>query len=183
MAKRRPRSRGAFELARTGLTQQQIGERIGCSQEQVSYWLTGARRPGAANRAELALAFGIEPKAWDETPEPPPHVKPSEPGAEDKTVRARAERFQRMLDDILAKIESDEKATPHEKAKVIKDASAALAVLGRITGEAQEIGEQRILRLPAWRRIEDAMAAALDPYPKAARAVAEALEELAETVK
>lgn len=180
---RRPRSKGAIALARTGLTQEQIAEKLGCAREQVSYWLTGARKPGKAWRTAIELAFGIAPKLWDEYPEPEAPRDETPNANEDRSVRARAERFQRMLDDILERVENDSSATPHEKAKVIKDASAALAVLGRITGEAQEIGEQRILRLPAWRRIEDALATALVPFPKAARAVAEALEELAESVK
>lgn len=184
---RRERSQGAFELSRLALTQEQIAAKLGRKQEQVSRWVNGQLRPSKATRAAMFVAFGIRPEAWDELAKGSPlQEAPQAPAApdealDDKSVRARAERLQRMLDAQLGQLERDTQATPLERAKVMSSVAATLKVLGAITGEAQEIGESRILRLPAWRRIEDALIEALRPWPEAARAAAETLREMGES--
>lgn len=187
MAERRRRSRGAYELARVGLPQDQIAAKIGRKQEQISRWVSGRLVPKEATRKALFLAFGIEPVAWDEPAKgealasaPETAVGTPVDTLDDKSVRARAERLQRMLDSQLRQLEQDTRATPIERAKVMSSVAATLKVLGSITGEAQEIGESRIVRLPAWRRIEDQLIKTLRPWPDAARAVAAAVQELSE---
>jgi hypothetical protein len=63
-------NRGAVALIGTrqsGLTQEQIAEKLGCSQPFVSRLLRGEVPKLAALRQAAHKEFGIEPGAWDET--------------------------------------------------------------------------------------------------------------------
>jgi hypothetical protein len=51
--------------------------------------------------------------------------------------------------------------------------------LGKLTG-ASLANERMIRRSPSWRRIQDAVATALEPWPDAMLAVADALDALEE---
>ena len=82
-----------------------------------------------------------------------------------------------MFDRLLVDLESDN-ITPYERTKVGRHATQMLGEIGKLTGETQEISEERLLRLPAWRRIQETILLALRPWPEAARAVGKALEGL-----
>ena len=75
------RNRGAILLFKTGRTQREIaarlvarGERV--TQQTVSYWMLGEKKPRRRRRRALAIEFGIPPSAWDwpasYVPPPPP---------------------------------------------------------------------------------------------------------------
>lgn len=183
-----------MQLARTGATQDEIAERVGVSRGLVSMWLSGQRVPRAENRTAIRKRYGIREATWDQpraparsrerpsTPPPPAPGEPAPPPAleEGSSVRAKALRLGRMVQELLDGIANDTFALPLERAKVMASAASTLTLLGKLSGETQEISEQRILRLPAWRRIEDVIAAALDPWPEAMRAVGEALRAIGE---
>jgi hypothetical protein len=56
---------------------------------------------------------------------------------------------------------------------------SALTALGEITGETLQMPESKVVKLPAFRRLVDAMTKALEAYPEAMTAVAAALERAA----
>lgn len=61
------RMQGAVDLARVGLSQQEIARRVRRSRSAVGHWITGTRRPGGDERAALEREFGIAAERW-ETP-------------------------------------------------------------------------------------------------------------------
>ncbi|MEV3857269.1 helix-turn-helix transcriptional regulator [Streptomyces sp. NPDC050095] len=72
------RRREALEL-----TQQELGDRMGCTKQQVSQWETGSRFPDLYNMFRLSIALRCEPSAlllWEEhgTYEPTDHIAPRE---------------------------------------------------------------------------------------------------------
>src|SRR5262249_3323193 len=69
-------------------------------------------------------------------------------------------------------------ATPDEFSRFCRSITPALMHLGKLTGETLSIDEARIVRLPAWRRIEQALVRALTPWPDALRAAGEELSRL-----
>lgn len=178
-----PRSQAAYELARLGLTQAEIAAKLGRSQQQVQRWCSGKSVPNEENQALICEQWPqIAPHLWHEDAQP--GVAKTKPAIAEllasdprqKTPRQQAQDLQILVHDLLTNLPND--ATPLERAKVMSSAASTLTVLGKLTGEAQEISEARILRLPAWRRIAERILDALEPYPEAARTVAEALDEL-----
>lgn len=61
------RTQGAVDLARLGIAQKEIARRVQRTQQAVSHWVTGRRRPGGDERAALKREFGIDVERW-ETP-------------------------------------------------------------------------------------------------------------------
>lgn len=182
MAAKRARSRGSFELAKLGLTQDEIAERLDCKRPQVTWWLSGERKPNEKRRDQIFAKFALKPEWWDE-PALSAVLPPRHGGSSSSaSVKDRAERMLRMLDHVLEEVENDKTATPLEKIRTMQRATPTIQGLGKLTGESQEVSEQKIIRLPAWRRIEETIAEALTPWPKAARAVAEALQKLEESM-
>lgn len=176
------RTAGSVALKRLGLTQQQIAERLGSKgHTTVLRWMDGSRRPGKPARAKLLAEFKIPLDAWDKPAggaKKPPKTKapaPERPAAptETATVRSRALKLGRMVDGLLAEVADD--STPAERAKVLDQAARTLAVLGKLTGESGDVTIPTILASPHWRRLEDTIIAALEPWPDAARAVADAI--------
>jgi transcriptional regulator with XRE-family HTH domain len=185
---RKPRSRGAYELARQGLTDEQVATRLDADRTLVTRWRNGDRAPDVGWRAALLREFGISPEAWSEPVAPPQEepapalvdpapVLPRRPVEQTIDVRSRALRMQRDLDGLLDQLELDTSATPHERAKVLASAATVITALGKLTGEAQDVGESKIVKLPAFRRIVERFLVSLRPWPDAGRAVADSLEE------
>jgi transcriptional regulator with XRE-family HTH domain len=173
------RSQGAVVLARTGLTQEAISARTGISRPRISHYMTGQRKPGPANRAKLQRAFGIEPGLWDVAPVESIAVAPTSTGTPaPASVFDMAGVLQTAVNDQLQKLTTDPSVTPYERSKLIEKLAEALHSIGKLTGETLDMSEERLLRLPAWRRVKDAIFAALRPWPEAKVAVAEALEAL-----
>jgi hypothetical protein len=69
-------------------------------------------------------------------------------------------------------------STPDEFSKFARSITPALVHLGKLTGETLSIDEAKIIRLPAWRRIEEVLIRTLTPWPDAVRAVGEELARL-----
>ena len=62
------RTRGGFELARSGKTQVKIATDVGVSKVTVSQWISGDKRPGPPSRRKMRELYGIDPAWWDEKP-------------------------------------------------------------------------------------------------------------------
>jgi hypothetical protein len=121
--------------------------------------------------------YGIGLPTWDEPiPVAAAVLMPSPEKRLDVTSRALL--YQRLADEAVSKIVGNPKITPYELLKLLDKAASTLSVIGKITGESQEISEARILRLPAWRRMKERMLEALRPYPEALKAVGQALKQI-----
>lgn len=185
----KPRSAGQYALARLGRAQDTIAADVGHTRQLVSMWLRGDRKPNATARATLERLYGIVATAWDE-PHAPAKKQAVIAAKQDAAVVATPvarngddetlERLRRVLDRDLGALESDLTSTPQERGKVLASLTSTRAQIGRMTGDSQAISESKILRLPAWRRIEAALLAALTPWPAAMRAAGEALKGLGE---
>lgn len=176
---RLPRSRGAVELVRTGLTQEEIAAKLGRPRQAVQRWMAGSRIPNDANRDHIAAVLGVEPTAWDENAHevrspPKEETKPFDPSM---TPREQATELQRRVHQLL--VDADGQAsTLQERARILGHASRTLESVGKITGDMHEISEARGLRMPSIRRVLDTVAEALKEHPNAAHEVALALEAL-----
>lgn len=175
------RSKGAILLARIGVTQEEMAAETGIHQTRISNYLTGIRKPGPGRRRLFLRRYKVPIESWDEAPDAKATLartspSPAPPPVVD--VQARALRLQSMVDETLDRVMRNKKTTPLERTKVLASAATTIAVIGKLTGDAQQISEQRIARLPAWRRIKDEMMRALTPWPDAMRAVGEALVRL-----
>jgi len=130
------------------------------------------RMPRAVER-ELARQEAERESELEDERRPPAAVEITE-----ASIRVRAELLARDIDRMREEILDDDSATPLERGKVIQSCIASLTYLGKITGHTLEINESRILRLPAWQRIKEAIVEALKPWPEARRALADRLKEL-----
>ncbi len=202
MKKSRPeRSRGAALLARIGETQDEIARKVGVSRVAVSHWLKGATKPSLATRGRILATYPIPITSWDE-----PNIVIDEPiividhasgrvsGTNVPTSRvtdqmiatfgevpkrgvfAKAAALDRMAEEMMAKLQSQEGATPLEQAKVMASIASTLSLLAKLTGQ-YELGS-RLLTLPMWKEIEQALERALANHPLAAADVATELRKL-----
>lgn len=192
------RNRGSLLLAKTGKKQAEIAARIGASRTAVVYWLSGERVPVLEMRAVLQKAFKIPIYAWDEpivTPKQPkkkiaagaPELAAAEPIAAppaplvingEFSVRARALRLDAKVHELLERVTDDKETTDLEKFKCLNSAAATLNLLGKLTGQTQDVNEARILRLPAFQRIQEGLIRVLSSWPDALRAVGEELQRM-----
>jgi len=85
---------------------------------------------------------------------------------------------ERRLREQLARLDEmrrDPTVTPAALIQIERIETQALRELGRITGEISAISEETIIRHPAFKRVMDAILAALDRHPKALADVEAAL--------
>lgn len=175
------RTKGAVQLARTGLTQAEIAERVKVSRVSVANWIACLKKPSAKMRDALQAEFGILQSAWDERFR---SVKaegkaihavassedvPNEPGEKATDGFALADRTKKQLAKLLDDLELDPDATPGERASVLVKVSQGLALVSRVNGDT-ELGK-RLVQLPWWQRIRQALAAGLKGFPEAAQSV------------
>lgn len=175
------RTEGARLLALTGKTSEEIGSRRGISRALVSHWLRGARLPTKKHQLWLKAEFGIPLKAWKEPAlKEPKEPEPKAPTSEmiNMSTLDMANHLRRSVarDLVLA---DDPKTPPGERQRIIRHASQSLATIGKITGETLTISEAKILRSPAWQRIEALLVRLLEKDPERMRAISEALHQLA----
>ena len=188
------RSHGAYLLARLGKRQDEIADRIGVSRAAVEHWLSGRHAPASKFRHAMVRAYRIPEHAWDEPiPRDPPKKRATAPREdeapaparvtapiiEDASVRRRALDLARRVDELQEELDDEnDESTPLERAKVLSSCAATLKLIGTLTGETLEIGETRVLKLAAWRRIQEVIARVLTPWPDALRLVGEELKRL-----
>ena len=77
-----------------GISQEELGARLGVSRQAVSKWETGAATPDMANLMALAREFGVSVAELTETPEEPQSVaeltEPPEPPPQAARLSTRA---------------------------------------------------------------------------------------------
>lgn len=85
-----------------GISQEELGARLGVSRQAVSKWERGAATPDMANLIALAKAFGVSVAELTETPEPLKPEKPSETAEAEKHNKLPQENLRLFLFPILA---------------------------------------------------------------------------------
>lgn len=154
-----------------------IAKAIGVKSPQtVLHWRNGRSIPSPELRAQMQVVLGIPIQAWTKRPGGAEGEATSSPGEE----VAPGTSLQECL-ELLAAIRKDRhqpNLLPGERSKLI-DAEARILKLRSDLEMRAELSEDRYVREhPAWLRLRNVIADALDPYPDAARAVADALERL-----
>lgn len=188
------RTEGARLLSATGLDHSAIASEVGVTRQAVQQWVAGDKTPGVARRGAILERYGVPVEAWDRPAEAPKaEVEGTSGGSgegsmSEGTSTGTGRRFDaesRLRSQLarLDKLRADGEAEggdlpPQARLRLEVTETRCTELLARLTGEGQEIGESRIVRLPAWRRIQDAIVVALRPYPEAAVAVMKALKEV-----
>ncbi len=94
------------------------------------------------------------------------------------TAREVISELLRRVRKLMSDAENDPIATYRDRSALLTTAGTVAKLLGQLTGEFA-VSEASIVASPQWRRVEVAIFEALKPFPDAAAAVLEALEELA----
>jgi len=179
------RSEGQRMLLHVEGTLTAIANEIGArSPQSVLDWKHGKRVPAPEARARMQAVFGIPIAAWSMMPKTvvldagapqlPPSMALADPNAPIPSTLDSCLR-------LLATIQRDS-CNPHllaaERVKLV-DAEARILKLRADLERNAELTEDRYVRdHPAWHKCKRAIAAALVPFPEAARAVTDALERL-----
>lgn len=149
------------------------------SAQSIVDWRSGKRMPSVEARARMQDAFGIPIEAWSQAPSngeaaaaaPAPLADPNAP------IPSSLEACLSLLSQIQR-----DRVTPNllpaERVK-LADAEARILKLRADLERSAEFSEDRYVRdHPAWLRVRREIAHALEPFPEAARAVADALERM-----
>jgi len=187
------RSIASSLLARESRTHEEIAAKIGVHRSLAGHWLSGRRKPSLRHRKALSTAYGIPIDSWDQPYDDAPtttkakrsahrvakyparrSLPPEEPVIPAGDVRSRAVQLSELVSKLMADANASHIAA--ERSKIASRATAALTLLGRMTGESQDMPEQRIVKFPAVRRVLDVVVAACAPWPAAQTAVLEALK-------
>ena len=175
--KREIKSEGQRQFLEVSGTEDELAEQIGCSRAVIGHWRRGDRLPGMKARDKLKRLFGILPKMWD-----------LEPGSEIPTDLAAKNLVGHELseDDDTLDIAKRQLLEVREalqapgladaaRIKLLDTSAKLLALRSRLERE-RELQEDRIVREhPEWMRIKTVTIRALEPFPEAAAAIAEAL--------
>lgn len=193
-----PQTEGQRLLRQLDHTGGEVGARVGATRQTVHCWRSGTKMPARQMRETLECEFGIPAAAWERAPVDRParpsttrqarkdyaYIAPAlNPPSPSTTARAQHRERPSTLDEVTQLLEElDEDASadgimPSELARIRDTKTKALALKARIEAADALFEAQAILKHPSWRRIRGAMLDALRPFPDAARAVAEALQE------
>jgi|ERR1041384_2475166 hypothetical protein len=151
--------------------------KLGCSPRIVSGWRSGQKIPNERSRATIERAYGIARALWDKAPSgAPASGSAPPPPTSDTAARESAEARLRAQLTRLKEQRADPALTERGRLELEKLELAASRALAR--AEGLELSERKILSSVAWRRVRDRVVVALEPYPEAMRAVANALDAL-----
>ncbi len=164
-------------------TQTELAQKFGVGRRTWIRWCNGESVPGAKERARVHEEGGPPPEAWDEIPAPGSPVQLGKPlpelgalvPATIESARELAARLHRMAEQEMRALEEDTGEIDAKQRLLRMKALGGIVIdLGELTGAAG-IDEKRIVASPAWARLWDRMCNALEPYPDAMRAAADAL--------
>ncbi len=150
--------------------------------QTIDAWKAGRRSPEEGAAILIHEKWdGPSPQDW-RTPipsapaspsAPPPPLEPVTPEAvadEAATLLQHVRTLQRRLTDVSAQ----EAAELPAQIRMAESISSVISRLGQVSGS--RITERAILASPHWAELEAVMVRALEPWPDAMRAVADALE-------
>lgn len=169
-------SNGALALRKSGKTQSEIARLCGVSRQTVSRWWNGDKLPAPEQRARLEVLGLALAEQWIQggasrkaavrpvPVEDGPALPPGQLNTRGELV-AQATRLRALLSQDL---------TASAAIQVERALSQTLGAVARLDGV--QITETTIVRHPAHRRVMAVIFSALEPYPDAARAVADALK-------
>ena len=155
------------------------------SDEAARRALAALTQEAREERPPAGLLAALESNAGVAQPERAPacigEVAGSSPAAGSDVPAAEvARQLLAQIQDHRVKVDADPMVTLDEKAKILGRCAQTLALVYKLTGEAADLSEAKILKSPAWGRIQAALMKALEPWPEAMRAGGEALISLAQ---
>jgi transcriptional regulator with XRE-family HTH domain len=171
-------SEGRRLLLRLAVAQATVAKAVKVERSLVAKWLSGVRVPSEQVKKRLEVAFDIPPAAWNQRAKKDPAPKPAPP-VDPKDLRVDVHARIKQLDLEIAQLMTDRNYKGRERVQMLKAATSMLDLLGKMTGETG-ITEAKILRSPAWRRLESVLIGALRKHPEARASVAQALDVLIE---
>ena len=158
-----------------------IAEALGASRQAVSTWRRGDRLPGRKARKRICDVYGIPVDAWARRPGTAPSgpteldalapLPPIEPG-----TLSTLDAVRRLVADIDHRL-ADPGLSEAAWLKLTEAKMKSLAIQARLERDEEFLEDRIVHEHPAWHRLRAAMLAALEPYPDAARAMAEAITE------
>jgi hypothetical protein len=167
-----------FQLATADESFQQVADRIGAATKaHVHYWLHGKKKPRHDYATRIELVYGVPRDSWGYAPRsaaelagaPPPQRPvregPPPPLLDDLYDVLEGIRVQRRRADLLNS----------ERVKLADTETRLLALRARLEDEAERREGRFVREHPEWRKLRDAIIAALEPYPAALAAVVQAL--------
>jgi len=161
---------GAVALAATGRSTRDLARLFHKSHEAVRRWRSALSVPDADARAVLRRELGIDESAWDTIGATGATAATSTDTLTPATAR---ERLEQQIERLRV-ARADPTASPRSRLDLEKlelQASRALAEL-----EGAVLTERQILASGVWVRVRETVVTALEPWPDAMRAVADALE-------
>lgn len=173
---RRPSTEGQRRLLEVPASLSVIAKAVGCSKALAGYWRTGKKVPSVALRTRLSEVYGIPPATWELAPGAA--LEPGETAPEPAPELDDDADTLALTNASLAAIRKALRSTDlSETARSKKEDTYAklLALKARLE---RDDDEDRFVRGPKWRAFRDRLIEILRPFPEAARAAAEALQEL-----
>lgn len=173
------RSEGAVLLLAVDKTNEELADDLEVSKALVGHWKTGRRTPAGKSRRKLEQLHGIPRASWD---------KPHRPKANGETkVKTNAslstlEIAQRLRASASEQLIEAANLPPVERGRIERHVRDTIRMVSSITGEGLTIDEKKILKTPAWARLEAAILKVLEPHPKLMRELGEALAELGKEI-
>lgn len=190
------RSEGQRQLIALGCSLRTVAQAIGAASVQsIAVWKNGTSVPTDRFRAQLEAQFGIPIASWTQPPGVEPHPAPPQPlpsarPAPPPQPRTAAPNFKPLaaaaapntVDDCRRLLQSVRVAAaaaePDNRLKCIDSEARLLALLQKLEASAELREDRYCYEHPAFLRACRTIAAALEPYPAAAQAVAQALNKL-----
>lgn len=176
----------------------ELGRQI--SQDVISKWLHGARRPTVANRATICGVYDIPVIAWDEMPNfHPSSTEGPEPvvdtvlaplplpapvaASSNGNGHSKSGPPPSTLDDCLGVLERIRaqrnrlNLTPGEQMKLADSEARLLMLRARLERDAERSEDRIVREHPAWKRLMRVIRKTLKDHPLALKALAVALQE------
>jgi transcriptional regulator with XRE-family HTH domain len=172
------KSEGQRQLLEITGTEDELAAKLGYSRAIIGHWRRGIRLPGVGARYKLDLLCSIPPWTWDVEPGVEVPTEPTPKNTDGEQLREDDDTLDIVRKQLLEVRETlaTEGLTDSARLKLLDTSAKLLALRNRLERD-RELQEDRIVREhPAWLRIKAAMLKALEPYPEAAAAIAEAIE-------
>lgn len=160
-----------------------IAKEVGCNHQSIQNWLTGAKSPSQGWRKKLWKLYGVPERAWTIRPggaldAPPAAELATEPTPSDDT--ASPSTLDHCL-ELLREARHDRKQSgllASERARIANTEAALLKLRSQLEGAAELSEARYVAQHPAWHQLRRTILRALEPYPLAVKAIAEAIKNM-----
>jgi hypothetical protein len=173
------RTKGSDKFRALGETGAALAKTLGVSTASIAKWRSGDNRPARVHQESIQARWPhIAVADWVAPVEA--RVIPVATEAPAGSLAAASDRLLELADKALriaseSLDEAEAEADPGVRAKLLRDFMGTAQALGKLTGEARELSDTQLVKMPAFRRLVDKIVAVLEPWPEAMKAVAEAL--------